>query len=382
MFVARVTADVDTLSQFMEWGGIAWIISFAHVFGALALMLVYSWQLTIAVVLLVIPLLLVVSSLQGRLTQAFDLVRTRVGAAAVRGLRERHGRGRRPRLRAGGPHRPAGEARDRRAVPSHDRGALALGDAVPDRRRSSTRSRSRSSLARRHSRAGMGSLVRTRHRVHLPVGRLPARVHRPAGGLRRHADRDRGLAEDPDGARPADRDRRAGRRGRAAARGPIAVRTTALDYSYREGGPVLRGISRRGGPRDAHVAIVGETGGGKTTFAKLLSRLADPASGDIEVDGVDLPPGVARLAARRDPHGPAGRVPVRHHGARERPVRAARRERPRRRDRVRGAGPGRLGRRAPAGPRHPGGRAGRGALRRRAPAGLAGARADRPARAC
>ena len=79
MFVARVTADVDTLSQFTEWGGIAWIISFALAFGALALMLVYSWQLALAVVLLVIPLLWVVSSLQGQLTQAFDLVRTRVG---------------------------------------------------------------------------------------------------------------------------------------------------------------------------------------------------------------------------------------------------------------------------------------------------------------
>ena len=79
VFVARVTADVDTLSEFTEWGGIAWIISFALVFGALALMLVYSWQLTIAVVLLVVPLLLLVSSLQGQLTQAFDLVRTRVG---------------------------------------------------------------------------------------------------------------------------------------------------------------------------------------------------------------------------------------------------------------------------------------------------------------
>ena len=38
----------------------------------------------------------------------------------------------------------------------------------------------------------------------------------------------------------------------------------------------------------AHVAIVGETGGGKTTFAKLLARLADPAGGRIEVGGVDL----------------------------------------------------------------------------------------------
>ena len=53
VFVARVTADVDTLSQFTEWGGIAWIISIALAFGALALMVVYSWQLALAVVLLV-----------------------------------------------------------------------------------------------------------------------------------------------------------------------------------------------------------------------------------------------------------------------------------------------------------------------------------------
>ena len=43
-------------------------------------MFVYSWQLAlIAVVLLVSPLLLRRASLQGRLTQAFDRVRTRVG---------------------------------------------------------------------------------------------------------------------------------------------------------------------------------------------------------------------------------------------------------------------------------------------------------------
>ena len=69
--------------------------------------------------------------------------------------------------------------------------------------------------------------------------------------------------------------------------GPIAVRTTELQYSYREGGPVLRGISVEVEP-GAHVAIVGQTGGGKTTFAKLLARLADPAAGSIQVDGVDL----------------------------------------------------------------------------------------------
>ena len=50
VFVARVTADVDALQQFMEWGGIAWIISAFQATGALVLMLVFSWQLALAVV--------------------------------------------------------------------------------------------------------------------------------------------------------------------------------------------------------------------------------------------------------------------------------------------------------------------------------------------
>src|SRR5437868_6730552 len=38
----------------------------------------------------------------------------------------------------------------------------------------------------------------------------------------------------------------------------------------------------------SRIAVVGETGSGKTTFAKLLTRLMDPASGRVTVDGVDL----------------------------------------------------------------------------------------------
>ncbi len=97
--------------------------------GALALMLVYSWQLTIAVVLLVVPLLLVVGSMQARLTAAFDTARTRVGemlcevsesvmgAAVVRayGLEEQTDRG---------------DARDRRALPRRGRGAPPRRDAL------------------------------------------------------------------------------------------------------------------------------------------------------------------------------------------------------------------------------------------------------------
>ena len=36
------------------------------------------------------------------------------------------------------------------------------------------------------------------------------------------------------------------------------------------------------------MAVVGETGSGKTTFAKLLTRLMDPTSGRVMVGDIDL----------------------------------------------------------------------------------------------
>src|SRR5204862_2405602 len=71
-------------------------------------------------------------------------------------------------------------------------------------------------------------------------------------------------------------------------RGALAVRTEQLEFGYQDGsGLVLRGIDAEI-PAGAHVAVVGETGCGKTTFAKLLSRLADPTGGRIVLGGTDL----------------------------------------------------------------------------------------------
>jgi ABC-type multidrug transport system fused ATPase/permease subunit len=41
-------------------------------------------------------------------------------------------------------------------------------------------------------------------------------------------------------------------------------------------------------PARQRVAVVGETGSGKTTFAKLLTRLMDPTAGKVEIGGVDV----------------------------------------------------------------------------------------------
>jgi len=60
-------------------------------------------------------------------------------------------------------------------------------------------------------------------------------------------------------------------------------RTSAGRY----GPPVLHGIDLHL-PARARVAVVGETGSGKTTIAKLLTRLMDPTEGEVRIGGVPL----------------------------------------------------------------------------------------------
>jgi putative ABC transport system ATP-binding protein len=76
-----------------------------------------------------------------------------------------------------------------------------------------------------------------------------------------------------------------------------------MSFGYRGGPAVLKGIEVAI-PAGAHIAIVGETGSGKTTFAKLLTRLADPREGTIAIGGVDLrdvAPESRRVAIRMVP---------------------------------------------------------------------------------
>lgn len=65
------------------------------------------------------------------------------------------------------------------------------------------------------------------------------------------------------------------------------LRFEGVHFAYEPGVPVLRGIDlavRRG----ETVAIVGETGGGKSTLLSLALRFHDPVDGSILLDGVDI----------------------------------------------------------------------------------------------
>jgi ABC-type multidrug transport system fused ATPase/permease subunit len=68
--------------------------------------------------------------------------------------------------------------------------------------------------------------------------------------------------------------------------GPLAVETIDLVHRF-DGLAVLDHVSLRVSPEES-VAIVGSTGGGKSTLAQLLVRLADPDEGSVRIGGVDL----------------------------------------------------------------------------------------------
>ena len=76
-----------------------------------------------------------------------------------------------------------------------------------------------------------------------------------------------------------------------------AIRLSKVSFNYGKGGKsILRDISLEV-PKGSVVALVGESGGGKSSLIKLVQRLYDPTSGAVYWDDVDLRD--ARLASLR-----------------------------------------------------------------------------------
>jgi putative ABC transport system ATP-binding protein len=302
VFVARVTADVDALQEFMEWGGVAWIVSGTQAAGALVLMLVFSWQLTLAIVLLLIPMLAIVGSMQARLTQAFNVARTRVGqmlsevsesvmgAAVVRayGLEQHtHAKVRR-----------AIDERYRAEVLAHLRAATlwpmatafyAIALAVVVAVGSGLGPDWGLTLGRVTAFLFLATVFLG---VFMDLPEIYAETQTAIAGWRKIL----AVLDLPlDVVEPAE--------GERLASGPLPIVARGVRFAYRDGPEVLLGISLDV-PAGAHVAIVGATGCGKTTFAKLLARVADPTAGTIEIGGIDLrriDPDARRSAIRMVP---------------------------------------------------------------------------------
>ena len=72
-----------------------------------------------------------------------------------------------------------------------------------------------------------------------------------------------------------------------SARGPIKFESLSFSYPTRPAVSIFKDLSFEI-PQGKNVAIVGPSGGGKSTIAALLLRFYSPTSGAIKIDGVDI----------------------------------------------------------------------------------------------
>jgi putative ABC transport system ATP-binding protein len=295
--VSRVTSDVDTISTFMQWAGLLFVISLGQLIVATTIMAIYSWQLTLLVWLVFAPLFVLLRHFQRRLTGAYTAVRERVGDML------------------GAVSEAVVGAQVVRAYAIEDRTAGRIDDAINRHRTAAIDAQRLVAVTFSFGEvvAGLanaavvvvgvllgvggdltvGELIAFLFLVTLFVGPIQVgtevlnEAQNAVAGWRRVL----GVLDTvPDVADP-------GLDGVVLPRGPIEVRFDHVSFAYPGGPTVLHDVDLEIGP-GSRVAVVGETGSGKTTFAKLLTRLMDPTAGRVCVDGSDLR--TVRFASLRD----------------------------------------------------------------------------------
>jgi ATP-binding cassette, subfamily B, bacterial len=296
VLVTRVTSDVDQISRFMQWAGLMLLVNGLQALLALVVMLIMSVHLGLVVVTLIPLIFYMVKFFQSRLEVAYLTVREKVGqmlaliAETVVGA---------PVIRAYGIEQRTRERLER---------------AIEDHRQAGTRAGRISSMFSGFGELSsalvvaavvvvgtilavngvttQGTVVAFFFLVQLfvqPVqfmGEAVNEAQTAVAGWSRVLDI---LDIAPDVADP-------GPDGKELPQGPLGARFTNVEFRYPRPGetageadaePALRDIDVEIPPRQ-RVAIVGETGSGKTTFAKLLTRLMDPTRGQVEIGDTDL----------------------------------------------------------------------------------------------
>ncbi len=286
VLVARVTSDAEALSRFVQWGLYSWTVNPTVILGTFAVLAWYSWQIALITMVAYAPVVPVLRILQIRQLAAYDAFRTRVGemvtafsesvmgAATVRAYgAEGRTEGRLSRS-IEGRYRARVKAQWYTAVTfviGDLFGAIALGSALVF-----------GLWQRQQWGLEAGELVACLFLITLlqaPIAELGETLDQTqtaVAGWRKILD----LIDQPvDVIDPTN--------GVDIPGGAIEVVADGVSFRYRTGPPVLRSVTVTI-PAGVNVAIVGETGSGKTTFAKLLCRLADPTEGEIRLNGAVL----------------------------------------------------------------------------------------------
>ncbi|MCZ2812921.1 ABC transporter ATP-binding protein [Modestobacter sp. VKM Ac-2979] len=285
--VSRVTSDVDQLSVFMQWGGVLGLVSLGQLVVATAVMAFYSWQLTLLVLVCFIPLAVAVKFFARRLVEVYGVVRERVGDVLAAVGESVIGA---PTVRAYGI-RARTAARLDGAIDRHYRASVhaqkvTAGVYVSGEFVAAVANAAVVVVGVLLGIAGdisAGTLVAFLFLVTLFVAPVQTasevlnEAQNAVAGFRRVLDV---LDTEPDVQDPAD--------GRPLPDGPLDVRFDAVSFAYGAGAAkALDGVDLTIAAR-TRIAIVGETGSGKTTFAKLVTRLMDPTGGRVLVGGVPL----------------------------------------------------------------------------------------------
>ena len=287
--VSRVTSDVDQISQFLVFGGLLFVVSVGQMLVATVVMAFYSWQLTLVVWICFAPLFLSIRWFQRKLSDAYTVVRQTVGAL-LSAVSE-------PVVGAAVVKAYAVEARTQQRI---DEAVDANMRAQTSAQRFTVFSFSLGGISAGFANAGVllvGVWLGTRGGVDLTAGMVlafaflvtlfvgPVQMGTQilTDGQNAVASWRRviGILETPaDLVDP-------GEQGATLPRGPNEVRFEHVTFAYPGGRPVLHDIDLSIAP-GSRVAVVGETGSGKSTIAKLLTRLMDPTEGAVLLDGTDL----------------------------------------------------------------------------------------------
>ncbi len=285
--VSRVTSDVDQVSQFLVFGGLLFVVSVGQMLVATVIMVVYSWELALVVWIAFAPLFLSIRWFQRKLTAAYAVVRHQVGVL-LSAISE-----------------PVVGAEVVRSYAVEDRTQHRIDTAIDDFKSASVKAQqytvvsfSLGGLSAGLANAGVlivgvllgitggmsaGTVLAFAFLVTLFVGpvQMGTQILTDAQNAIASWRRVIGILETPaDLVDP-------GPDGQVLPRGPIDVTFEDVTFAYPGGPPVLRDVSMTidSGLR---LAIVGETGSGKSTFAKLLTRLMDPSQGRVLLDGIDV----------------------------------------------------------------------------------------------
>ncbi len=282
--VSRVTSDINTLQEFMEWGGVGLIVGLSQVVLATAVMVIYEWRMAVIALGGVLIYLTMMRWFQKILASKYDEVRHEVGVSlgvlseSISAI---------PVVRSYGTEATTktrvARALERRFRIEYD--TARFGNVLY-----STAEVFAGLLTAILVVAGVviginqgmtaGTLIAFLFLTNLLIEPLQIVVETlefaqgAASGLRRVLEiLDRKVEiedpSDPTELRP----------------GGLSVRFDKVRFAYPTGPDVLTDVSVDVAVGSS-VAVIGETGSGKTTFAKLAVRLLDPSEGTIYIGGV------------------------------------------------------------------------------------------------